>query len=137
MVIARSWDAAVEAELSAQFGRADLQAIGLILVRPGAPQETATLWCAPDVDPGPLYLQAGTEGRAVGALVLVFPGQATAYLGHPAWQGVEWFTAYLERLTGELARHGLTTFLNAVAAQGRLGQTTASETLGSWPRSTQ
>ena len=84
--------------------RPDLQAIGLVLVHLHR-RRTDTLWCEPDVDPGPLYEAAATAGQQPAALVLVFGGEVKVYV-RPAWQGVRWITSYVERLVKQIAQHG-------------------------------
>jgi hypothetical protein len=92
-------------DLTDALARPDLRALGVVLVRRGH-EETFTVWCStPEPDPPPFDAVAIEAGYDPGALLLVFDREVLAYV-RPEFQGVRWLTRYVERLAGEIQRHG-------------------------------
>lgn len=93
----------VAVDLSALLARADLEAIGLVLVHPHC-RTTVTLWCAPSVDPTPLFQQAAAAGQVPAALVCVCAHEVVVLL-HDAWR-VGWVTDYVDHVAADIQRAG-------------------------------
>jgi len=100
-------------DLIALLARADLEAIGLVLVHPHR-RDTVTLWCEPSVDPQALIQQAAQAGQVPAALVFVCAEDVSVLL-QEGWHGVEWVEAYVDQLARDIQiAGGLQPFIAAL-----------------------